>query len=50
MSTPVRLCSASALVGDRTIVMGDADGLYPATGWHIRGEMGGVWAPPVKLT
>ena len=23
--------------------------LYPATGWHIRGEMGGFWTPPVKL-
>ena len=29
--------------------MGDENGLYPATGWHIRGEMGGVWTPPVKL-
>jgi hypothetical protein len=29
--------------------MGDEAGLYPATGWHIRGEMGGIWTQPVKL-
>ncbi|WBQ06636.1 glycogen debranching protein [Kribbella sp. CA-293567] len=29
--------------------MGDETGLYPATGWHTRGEMGGIWTPPVKL-
>ena len=22
---------------------------YPATGWHTRGEMGGIWTPPIKL-
>jgi len=50
LSEMTRLGDRRALVtGDRTIAMGDANGLYPATGWHIRGEMGGVWAPPVKL-
>ncbi|MQA77161.1 MAG: glycogen debranching protein [Streptosporangiales bacterium] len=29
--------------------VGAADGTYPATGWHIRGEMGGFWSPPIKL-
>jgi hypothetical protein len=29
--------------------MSSADGLYPAAGWHTTGEMGGIWAPPVKL-
>ena len=29
--------------------MSTADSLYPAAGWHIRGEMGGVWTPPIKL-
>ncbi|MBA2558821.1 MAG: glycogen debranching protein, partial [Propionibacteriales bacterium] len=24
-------------------------GLYPAMGFHTRGEMGGFWSPPVKL-
>ena len=39
----------SVVVGDRFYEVSTADGLYPATGWHIRGEMGGLWAPPVKL-
>src|SRR6201991_2892372 len=25
------------------------DGGFYANGWHITGEMGGVWAPPLKL-
>ncbi|MDP9344147.1 MAG: glycogen debranching protein, partial [Actinomycetota bacterium] len=25
------------------------DGRFYANGWHISGEMGGVWAPPLKL-
>ena len=29
--------------------MGDETGLYPASGWHIRGEMGGFWTQPIKL-
>ncbi|WP_405061800.1 glycogen debranching protein [Kribbella sp. NBC_01505] len=29
--------------------MGDESGLYPATGWHIRGEMGGFWTQPIKV-
>ncbi len=50
LSETTRLADRRALVtGDRTIAMGDANGSYPASGWHIRGEMGGVWAPPVKL-
>jgi hypothetical protein len=50
LSETARLGDRRALVtGERTIAMGDANGLYPATGWHIRGEMGGVWSPPVKL-
>ena len=26
-----------------------ADGRFYANGWHIAGEMGGVWTPPLKL-
>ncbi len=39
----------SLVVGDRLYQMGTEDGLYPATGFHTRGEMGGFWTPPVKL-
>ena len=39
----------SLVVGDRAYAMSTADSLYPAAGWHIRGEMGGVWSQPIKL-
>ena len=35
--------------GDRAYAVGFADGGWYANGWHITGEMGGVWAPPQKL-
>jgi glycogen debranching enzyme len=35
--------------GDRAYVIGSEDGRFPPMGWHIRGEMGGVWAHPIKL-
>jgi hypothetical protein len=30
-------------------VIGSEDGNFPQMGWHIRGEMGGVWTHPIKL-
>ena len=35
--------------GERLYEVGAEDATYPATGWHIRGEMGGFWTPPIKL-
>jgi hypothetical protein len=35
--------------GQRSYVEGFADGRFYANGWHSTGEMGGVWAPPLKL-
>ncbi len=35
--------------GTRAYAIGFEDGRFYANGWHITGEMGGVWAPPVKL-
>ena len=50
LSETTRLADRRALVtGDRFTAMSAADGRYPATGWHIRGEMGGFWTPPIKL-
>jgi hypothetical protein len=50
VSETTRLTDRRSLVnGDRMYAMGDAAGLYPAAGWHIRGEMAGFWTPPVKL-
>ena len=35
--------------GDRAYVMGFQDGRFYAQGWHVTGEMGGVWTEPLKL-
>lgn len=35
--------------GERAYLIGTADGRFPQLGWHIRGEMGGVWMPPNKV-
>src|SRR3954452_18596442 len=35
--------------GDRAYVMGFEDGRFYAQGWHVTGEMGGVWTQPLKL-
>jgi hypothetical protein len=35
--------------GDRARVLGFEDGRFYANGWHITGEMGGIWTPPLKL-
>ena len=35
--------------GSRAYVVGTQAGRFPAMGFHTRGEMGGVWAPPLKL-
>jgi hypothetical protein len=35
--------------GLRSYAAGFEDGRFYANGWHITGEMGGVWAPPLKL-
>jgi len=35
--------------GDRAYVVGTQTGRFPAMGFHTRGEMGGVWSPPIKL-
>src|SRR4029453_11837810 len=35
--------------GTRAYAIGFEDGRVYANGWHITGEMGGVWTPPLKL-
>jgi hypothetical protein len=39
----------SVVIGDRFYSVSTEDGLYPASGWHTNGEMGGLWTPPLKL-
>ena len=38
-----------ALCGSRLYSIETLAGTFPDLGWHQLGEMGGVWAPPVKL-
>jgi hypothetical protein len=35
--------------GTRAYVVGTQAGRFPAMGFHTRGEMGGIWSPPLKL-
>lgn len=35
--------------GDRVYMVGHQDGTFPDLGWHIKGEMGGIWDHPIKL-
>jgi len=50
LTETTRLADRRALVtGDRLYSMSAADGTWPASGFHTRGEMGGFWSPPVKL-
>jgi hypothetical protein len=38
-----------ALCGTRLYSVATLDGLFPDMGWHQPKEMGGIWAPPIKL-
>lgn len=35
--------------GDRVYMVGHQNGTFPDLGWHVTGEMGGIWDHPVKL-
>lgn len=35
--------------GDRLYMVGHQDGSFPDLGWHVTGEMGGIWDHPIKL-
>jgi hypothetical protein len=50
LSTANRLQDRRVIAaGQRSYAEGFADGRFYANGWHTTGEMGGVWAPPLKL-
>ena len=46
---PPYLASPFVTAGDRMYIIGHQDGSFPALGWHIEGEMGGIWDHPIKL-
>lgn len=43
------LDSPFVTAGDRVYMVGHQNGSFPELGWHITGEMGGVWNHPIKL-
>lgn len=43
------LNSPYVTAGDRVYMVGHQDGTFPELGWHIKGEMGGIWNHPIKL-
>lgn len=46
---PQYLASPFVTAGDRIYIIGHQDGSFPDLGWHVSGEMGGVWDHPIKL-
>ena len=44
-----KLTDSYMAAGDRAYVIGAQDGSFPDLGWHVPGEMGGLWAHPIKL-
>ena len=46
---PEYLASPYVTAGDRVYMIGYQDGSFPDMGWHIDGEMGGIWDHPIKL-
>lgn len=35
--------------GNRLYMVGNQSGQFPDLGWHVEGEMGGIWDHPIKL-
>jgi glycogen debranching enzyme len=46
---PEYLKSPYVTPGDRVYMVGHQDGSFPDLGWHVKGEMGGIWNHPIKL-
>src|ERR1043166_9450151 len=43
------LSSPFVTAGNRVYMVGYQAGSFPDLGWHIAGEMGGIWDHPIKL-
>ncbi len=43
------LDSPFVTAGNRVYMVGHQNGTFPPLGWHIDGEMGGIWNHPIKL-
>ena len=43
------LASPFVAAGDRVYLIGNQNGAFQDMGWHVEGEMGGIWLHPIKL-
>ena len=43
------LSSPFVAAGDRLYLIGNQNGAFQDMGWHVEGEMGGIWLHPIKL-
>ncbi len=48
-STAEYLNSPYVTAGDKCYLVGHQNGTFPPHGWHVAGEMGGLWDHPIKL-
>lgn len=46
---PQKLNTPYNTAGDKLYMIGNQDGTFPDLGWHVKGEMGGIWHHPIKL-
>lgn len=46
---PAFLATPYNTAGDKLYMVGHQDGSFPELGWHVKGEMGGIWHHPIKL-
>jgi glycogen debranching enzyme len=46
---PQNLNTPYNTAGDKLYMVGNQDGTFPDLGWHVKGEMGGIWHHPIKL-
>ncbi|MGZ5220404.1 MAG: hypothetical protein ACXWTS_11615, partial [Methylococcaceae bacterium] len=46
---PQNLNTPYNTAGDKLYMVGHQDGTFPDLGWHVKGEMGGIWHHPIKL-
>ena len=43
------LATPFVAAGDRVYLIGNQNGAFEDMGWHVEGEMGGIWLHPIKL-
>lgn len=49
LGKPAFLGTPYNTAGDKLYMVGHQDGSFPDLGWHVKGEMGGIWHHPIKL-